>query len=117
MEGRDSPLTVQLWLNVITILCFSPGLRGVSEMPLSPWLIGLLVLGPAAQYLGILALRHAEASMLAPLNYVRLILAGGAAFLIFGEWPDLASIVGATVIFASCVLAVRWHSRDAILAG
>jgi drug/metabolite transporter (DMT)-like permease len=117
LERRDSPLTVMLWLNVITILCFSPGLHGVSEMPPSPWLIGLVVLGPAGQYLGILALRHADASMLAPVNYVRLILAGGAAFLVFGEWPDLASILGATVIFASCVLAVRWGSRDAILAG
>ena len=60
-----------LWLNVITVLCFSPGLRGVSEIPPSRWLIGLLVLGPAGPVSGILALRHADASMLAPLNYVR----------------------------------------------
>src|SRR5579864_4846720 len=107
LERRDSPLTVMLWLNMITVLCFSPGLHGVPEVPPSPWLIGLLVLGPIGQYLGILALRRADAATLAPMNYARLILAGVAAFLIFGERPDVASILGATVIFASCLPAMR----------
>ena len=114
LERHDSPLTVMLWLSTITILSFSPELHGVSSGQLSPLLLGLLVLGPLGQYLEIIALRHADAATLAPYNYVRLILASASAALLFREVPDEWSVIGASVIFTSCVLAMRSSrsSRD-----
>lgn len=114
LERHDSPLTVMLWLSTITILSFSPGLHGVSSGQLSPLLLGLLVLGPLGQYLGIIALRHADAATLAPYNYVRLILASASAALLFREVPDEWSVIGASVIFTSCVLAMR-SSRSRVI--
>nr|WP_294523945.1 DMT family transporter [uncultured Rhodopila sp.] len=107
LQRRDSPLTVMLYLNLVGIFCFMPGAAySASSARLSPWMFGLLVFGPVGQYLGILALRYAEVSTLAPCNYIRLVLASAAAFLIFGEAPDGWSIAGASIIFAGCVLAV-----------
>lgn len=115
LERRDSALTVMFWLNVITVAVFLPGAAAAPAVSFSPWVLGLLLFGPVGQYLGILALRHADASALVPITYVRLVFAGMAALLLFGERPDMASIVGATVIFVSLVLAVQRGNPPAAL--
>lgn len=105
LEQHDSPLTVMFYVNAVAFICFSPGLAGgISTMELSPWLLGLVLLGPIGQYLGILAVRYADASTLAPYSYVRLVLAAAGALLIFGEIPDALTIVGATIVLASCII-------------
>ncbi len=114
LERRDSPLTVMFWLNVITIAIFLPSVATAPATSLSPWMVGLLLFGPIGQFLGILALRHADASALAPITYVRLVFAGAAAFLLFGEQPDIASVVGATIVFASLVLALQRGGPQAV---
>ena len=58
-------------------------------------------------YAGILAVRYADASMLAPYSYVRLVLAVTGATLAFGEPPDLLSVIGVILIVAACILADR----------
>lgn len=105
MQRQDNPVTVMLYVNAISVLAFLPGLRDAwPPSDCFPWILCILVLGPIGMYCGIIALRHADASTLAPYSYVRLILASIGASLIFHEVPGPASIAGAAIILAACVL-------------
>ncbi len=74
--------------------------------PLSdlPWMLLLGALGAAGHSLLILAFARAPASVLAPMSYTQLVWAGLAGVLVFGDWPDGWTLLGAAVIAAGGVL-------------
>lgn len=53
----------------------------------------------------------AEASLVAPLDYVRLPLIALIAFVAFGEVPDGVSVIGAVIITACAIFIVRRATR------
>lgn len=70
LQRQDSGVTVMLYLNVATLITFMPGIA--DPLPgaiLWPWLTITCVAGPLGMYAGILALRHADASTVAPYTY------------------------------------------------
>ena len=54
---------------------------------------------------------HADASIVAPLNYVRLIWAISIGIVVFGDWPTAAELVGGAVIVASGLYVVFSAAR------
>ncbi len=64
-------------------------------------------LGTAGQLCIIRSFSLAEAGAVAPFAYVGLVFATGWGILLFGEWPDLPTVIGALVI-AGAGLYV-WH--------
>jgi drug/metabolite transporter (DMT)-like permease len=70
-------------------------------------------LGGAAQYFLIHAFTSAEASAIAPFGYVGLIFATGWGIVIFDEYPDGWTVVGALVIVAAGLYV--WH-RETLAA-
>lgn len=75
------------------------------------WLLGLGLVGTAGQWLITRAYQQGEASALAPLDFVRLILATGSGFLVFGEIPDLVTIAGASLVVLGTLYTVRRNSE------
>lgn len=69
-----------------------------------PWMLALGVLGAAGHCLLVLAFARAPASVLAPMSYSQLLWAGLAGVLIFGDWPDGWTLLGALVIAAGGIL-------------
>jgi drug/metabolite transporter (DMT)-like permease len=63
--------------------------------------LGVGVASTVGQWIVVLAFRYADASVLAPISYSQLIWATLFGFLIFGEVPDLWTVVGAAIIIAS----------------
>jgi drug/metabolite transporter (DMT)-like permease len=123
LQRQDSIVTLMLYVNLALAITFMPGV--VDPFPaasLWPWLAATCIAGPFGMYIGILALRYADASTLAPYTYVRLVLATAGATLAFGEVPDLVSIIGVILIFVACVLVdretiastVRWANAPRI---
>jgi drug/metabolite transporter (DMT)-like permease len=55
----------------------------------------------AGQWIVVLAFRYAGASVLAPFSYIQLVWVTLLGFLIFGEVPDVWTVVGAAFIVAS----------------
>lgn len=108
LQREDSAVTVLLYVNLGGLVGFLPG---ISEpwpaLQAWPWLAVSLSAGPLGMYCGIVAVRYAEASTLAPFGYVRLFLAMIGASLVFRETPDIASLIGAGVIVVACLLADR----------
>lgn len=97
----------------VTLLTYQAVLIGLmSGLPLfwfwvSPDLSGLVLLtgigllATAGQWLAVRALRLSEAGVVASVQYVQLVYAAVLGYLIFAEWPDTGTLVGAAVIVAS----------------
>ena len=59
------------------------------------------VASTAGQWIVVLAFRYADASVLAPFSYSQLLWVGILGFLVFGEVPDIWTVVGAVFIVTS----------------
>jgi drug/metabolite transporter (DMT)-like permease len=106
--GGDSDLTTMFYANAVAVVCNLPALA-MTSLPTPevwPWLSGVLVAGPIGTYLGIVAVRHANASTLGPYTLLRLPIALAGGVMVFHETPDTISFLGAAIILASCLLAV-----------
>ena len=64
------------------------------------------VLGFAAHFSIVRSLELADASTVAPLNYVRLVWAIGIGFAVFGDLPGAATLAGGAIIVASGLYVV-----------
>ena len=71
------------------------------------------VLGGAGHGLLVLAFARAPASLLAPMSYTQMIWAVLAGLLVFGDMPDLLTLVGMVVIAAGGVLVALPDRRRA----
>jgi drug/metabolite transporter (DMT)-like permease len=111
----DHAVTVMLYVNVAMLLMFLPGLvqPWPNDLAMWLWLVVTCFAGPVGMYAGILALRYAEASTLAPFSYARLVLAMAGVSVVFGEQPSVLSLIGAAAIVAACLLA-SGRSRGAV---
>lgn len=80
---------------------FAWQMPGLADLP---WMLALGVLGALGHVLVVLAFARAPASVLAPMSYTQLLWAGLAGVLVFGDWPDGWTLLGAAVIAAGGVL-------------
>jgi drug/metabolite transporter (DMT)-like permease len=77
-------------------------------------LCSLGLIGAAGHYLVIRAFRHGPAAVIAPLSYVELLGTATLGYLIFGNFPDLWTWIGAAIIIGSGVyIALRERRRRA----
>lgn len=75
-------------------------------------LLGIGLTSSFSHLLLILALQHAAASVLQPFNYMPLVWAVLVGYVVFGDLPDLWTIVGAVVIVGSGLYTFyRQHVR------
>jgi drug/metabolite transporter (DMT)-like permease len=70
------------------------------------------LLGAAGHCLLVLAFARAPASVLAPMSYSQLLWAGLAGVLIFGDWPDGWTLLGAVVIAGGGILVALPDRRS-----
>jgi len=107
LTARDTPMTVMIYVATMTLGAYAlPGLAvwrdpSVEEAAL---LLVIGIFGPLGQYLGIRAFELADASFLAPFDYLRLVFATLIGLVLFGELPDLWAAVGAVVIIGGALL-------------
>jgi len=114
LEKRDSTLTIMAWLTMLsTIACLPALARPWPGIEAWPWMLGISVLGSSGLYVGLMAIRAADLSVLAPFDYSRLIMAAGFGILVFGEMPDLTTFIGAGVIVLACTAATVCARRPA----
>jgi drug/metabolite transporter (DMT)-like permease len=50
---------------------------------------------------------RASAAEIAPMSYVQLLIALVVGILVFGDWPDVTSLLGSGIIIASGLLLLR----------
>lgn len=107
MSGRDSAQTLVAWnLAVTAPIAAIPAYFFWSMPTPEQWVLLALqgVLGAVSMALVTYAFSLAEASLLAPIDFLRLPVVAVLAYLIFGQTVDWTSWVGAAVIFAATLL-------------
>ncbi len=73
-------------------------------------LVWLGFLGSLGHYIMIKAYRLAPASLLAPFDYITLIWATILGFVVFGDLPDVWTVLGALIIMSSGLYLIRRES-------
>lgn len=90
------------------------------DASLSLLLIGSAIFSAAGNYLLVVANRKAEASLIAPLVYSQLIFATVFGVMVFGDWPDMLSLLGLALIafsgFGSLIMSKINEQRIEALA-
>lgn len=118
--SRSEPTaTIMAWIGLVTLLGAAP-VAALGWQPLSAGTLALLVLtglcGACGMWLTIEAYRVGEVSALAPVPYLRLVIAVAVGWWLFAEAPGLTVLAGSAVIVAAS-LAVARHEQRRGLAG
>ncbi|MGE3877244.1 MAG: DMT family transporter [Parvibaculaceae bacterium] len=113
IAGKADPIVTTFHTNFVSVIMVSAILPFFWEMPsLEQW--GLFVLlaicGTTGHFMIVLAYRHAEASLLAPLAYTEMIMATAAGWWFFGDFPDRWTFVGVGVLIA-CAIYISYRER------
>lgn len=115
LAASDHPNTIIFYGNlaVITVLAIPAAIGWVAPTP-GEWglLIGVGLVGLASQHCFIRAYRAAEASYVAPFEYVRVLSAALLGYWMFQEMPGPMTFIGAGVIIAAAFYIAR---REAAL--
>ncbi len=104
MSGREHAITIMTYSSIAGVCVLTAMVPLVWTAP--SWqdiMFGVLV-GVAStmgQWIVVLAFRYADASVLAPFSYTQLLWVSTLGFFVFGEVPDLWTIVGAAFIVSS----------------
>lgn len=105
LAATESAGSMLLVMASIPAVLMAPALPFIWVTPESPLVWGLLVTagltGAAGHFLLILAHRTASASTLAPFGYAQIVPMVTLGWLVFGDVPDLFTILGAAVVIAS----------------
>lgn len=104
LAGVDPAAVTQFYTALIGTLVITPFVPFVWQAPdLTGWALMLLLgaLGGIGHWLLISAHRLAPAPILAPFNYTQIVPMVLLGFLVFGDLPDVWTIVGAAVVLMS----------------
>ena len=112
-----SSVTVALFA-VLAILAFASvgAATGPQWEPISTtdwfWLGGSIVTIIGGYLFSVSAMRHGEIGFVAPFRYASLIVALILGFLVFGDWPDQVTLIGAAIVVATGLFTL-WRERSA----
>lgn len=116
MTATERPETTMFWSAVTGLVVMSALVPFAFVPPTSAQLVlslGQGVMSSVGQWLAILALRYAPASVLAPYSYASLVWMTIAGFLVFGVLPDQWTLAGAAIIVGSALYTARREKRGA----
>lgn len=115
LANADGALSTYFSSVVITVLVTLPIAIPVWDYPSSPitWLaVSIVVVTSALRGIAdIQAYRYGEAAILAPIAYLRLVLIGVGAWLLFDEGIDRATMLGAVIIIGSTLYIARREAK------
>ncbi|MCP4390514.1 MAG: EamA/RhaT family transporter, partial [Gammaproteobacteria bacterium] len=99
-----------LGVGVVMIL---PGIYFWLEPTAMEWylLIAVAVVSYFAQKCNIFAYKYGEASLLASLDYVRLLWATLLGYLVFDQFPDGSTWLGAAIVVAAAIFMIYRETR------
>ncbi len=110
------PSLTVAFLGVIAILIFAlvGAALGPAWQPVSGldwlWLAGSVITIILAYFFSVSAMRHGEIGFVSPFRYTSLIVALVLGLLVFGEWPDELTLLGAAIVVATGLFSL-WRER------
>lgn len=114
LSVTDRAITTFFFVNVAGVVLLGPAMLFVwIPMDWEAWLfvIAAGLLSGAGHYLMIRSFDHANASVLAPFNYVQIVSATLIGYVWFQELPDLWTVVGLIVVVGSGLYILQRERR------
>jgi drug/metabolite transporter (DMT)-like permease len=115
LVAEDGAVSVFLSSVVVTLVVAVPAALPVWSLPQAGWgwllACAVVAAGAVRGLADIQAYHHAEASVLAPITYLRLVILGAAGYLLYGEVVDNPTIAGAAVITGSTLYIARREAQ------
>jgi drug/metabolite transporter (DMT)-like permease len=113
----DSVLCVLFWMTLLqgaaSLVLALPGRIPGPTLGSLPWILVIGVTGLTAHYALTSALGHAPASIVAPMEFIRLPLIALVGMWVYGEPLRLAVFIGAILIIAGNLMNLRAETRRA----
>ncbi|MDX1375339.1 MAG: DMT family transporter, partial [Burkholderiales bacterium] len=110
LVATDRPLTILLWMNAVQ-LPLGLAVTGADwvwpSAPLWPWVLVVGLVGLTSHYCLSRALAYGDATVVVPIDFLRLPLAAVVAWLMYGETVTIYVFLGAAIIFAGVWLNLR----------
>ena len=114
LSESDSALAVVFYMSVVQLpLAFVPALPGWVAPALVdlPWILAIGAAGLSAHYCLTRAMRIADATLVVPIDFLRLPLIAVVGMLFYGEPLEFSIMLGAAMIFAGTYYSVQRESR------
>lgn len=114
LTRTDSPFDVVFWMTVIQLPMGLIPAAFYWTAPVvadTPWLIAMAITGMSAHYCMAAALKAADASIVLPIDFLRIPLIAVIGFILYSEALDPWVLVGAAIIFAVNYYAVARETR------
>ena len=114
LSQKDSADTIMSWSALgVGLVMAIPGIYYWQPLATLEW--GLLAVLAVVSYCGqrcnIFAFKHGEASLLASLDYGRLLWATLLGYLVFGHFPDAPTWVGASIVITAAIFVIYRETR------
>ena len=100
----DPPITTFFYSGAVGVVVLSLAVPFVWQTPtMGGWamMIALGLIAGFGHYCVIQAMRRAPASVLAPISFVQLVWVAILGYLVFGDFPDGYTLLGATIVVGS----------------
>ena len=110
LTRTDSAVTIVFWMLVVQSAIGAVPALVVWRTPTAavwPWIVVIALCGTYSHLCMTQALRHAEATMIVPMDFLRVPLSAAAAWLVYGERIDAFTIGGAAMILFANLLNLR----------
>lgn len=107
LTRTDAVMVIIFWMLVIqSAIGFGPALYYWSwpSLHVWPWIVVVAFCGTFSHYCFTNAMRYADATIVVPMDFLRVPLSAMAGWLVYSENIDLLTIVGAVVILAGNLL-------------
>ncbi len=98
--------TIMVWIS-LTMLAAALPLAVLTFAPPTPrdalLMLSIAIMGTVGQYCSVTAYRLADVSAVAPVMYLRIVIAAAIGYLIFGETLDGLTVLGAAIVTGSAL--------------
>ena len=104
LTAHETPITLAITLGSLALVFGAvPAFLSWQPLEWGQWalLVGGALVNLISQQCMLTAFSKADATVVAPLTYLRLVFAGIVAAIVFAEYPDQWTLVGASIIIAS----------------
>lgn len=120
MTATETTFGIVFWMNLLQLPMGLAGSDLLFPLKLEAWqtlpVIGVGFAGLSAHYCITMAFRYGDASMVLPLDFLRVPLIAIVGWMFFGEQVDALVFVGAAIILAGILWNLRAEARTPAIA-
>ena len=110
LTRTESATTIIFWMLIVqSTIGLAPSLYVWRPTPgyLWPWIVVIALCGTFSHYCMARAMRHADATLVVPMDFLRVPLTATAGWLIYAERLDLYTVLGAVLILSGNLLNLK----------